>query len=325
MSRAIRIHGNGGPDVMLDEDADPGRPGKGQVLVRHTAIGLNFIDVYYRSGLYPPPDGFPLVLGAEAAGVVEDAGTGVDWLKPGDRIAYAATTGAYAERRVIAADRVVKVPDGIGDEQAAAMMLKGMTAEYLLRRTFKVKPGDTILYHAAAGGVGLILGQWARHLGATVIGTAGSADKIELAKAHGFDHVINYRDKDFVAEVATITDGGKCDVVYDSVGKDTFPASLDCIKPRGLFVSFGNSSGAVEAFEINLLQRKGSLYATRPTLFTYISTPQELKDCAGALFAVVLSNKVRINIAQTYPLAEAAQAHADLELRKTRGTTLLIP
>ncbi|RWF30805.1 quinone oxidoreductase, partial [Mesorhizobium sp.] len=224
MSKAIRIHANGGPEVLAYEDADPGQPGEGQILIRHTAIGLNFIDVYYRSGLYPPPGGLPLIPGSEAAGVVLALGTGVDWLKPGDRIAYAVNVGAYAEQRVIAADRVVKVPDGISDEQAAAMMLKGMTAEYLLRRTFPVKAGDTILYHAAAGGVGLILGQWAKHLGAIVIGTASSADKIELARAHGFDHVINYKEQDFVAGVAALTGGKKCDVVYDSVGADTFPA-----------------------------------------------------------------------------------------------------
>ncbi|TIW78882.1 MAG: quinone oxidoreductase, partial [Mesorhizobium sp.] len=215
MSKAIRIHANGGPEVLAYEDADPGQPGEGQILIRHTAIGLNFIDVYYRSGLYPPPGGLPLIPGSEAAGVVLALGTGVDWLKPGDRIAYAVNVGAYAEQRVIAADRVVKVPDGISDEQAAAMMLKGMTAEYLLRRTFPVKAGDTILYHAAAGGVGLILGQWAKHLGAIVIGTASSADKIELARAHGFDHVINYKEQDFVAGVAALTGGKKCDVVYD--------------------------------------------------------------------------------------------------------------
>ncbi|RUX91730.1 quinone oxidoreductase, partial [Mesorhizobium sp. M2A.F.Ca.ET.040.01.1.1] len=243
MSKAIRIHANGGPEVLAYEDADPGQPGEGQILIRHTAIGLNFIDVYYRSGLYPPPGGLPLIPGSEAAGVVLALGTGVDWLKPGDRIAYAVNVGAYAEQRVIAADRVVKVPDGISDEQAAAMMLKGMTAEYLLRRTFPVKAGDTILYHAAAGGVGLILGQWAKHLGAIVIGTASSADKIELARAHGFDHVINYKEQDFVAGVAALTGGKKCDVVYDSVGADTFPASLDCLRPLGMFVSFGSSSG----------------------------------------------------------------------------------
>jgi len=217
------------------------------------------------------------------------------------------------------------VPEGISLETAAAMMLKGMTAEYLLNRTYKVGLGTTLLFHAAAGGVGLIAGQWAKALGATVIGTAGSPEKIALALAHGYDHVIDYRNEDFVARVKDITGGAGVDVVYDSVGKDTFPGSLDCLKPRGLWVSFGNSSGPVEAFNMGILSQKGSLYATRPTLFTYISTPQELKDCAGALFAVVLSNKVRINIAQTYPLAEAAQAHADLELRKTRGTTLLIP
>lgn len=212
MSKAIRIHAHGGPEVLTYEDADPGQPGSGQILVKHSAIGLNFIDVYYRSGLYPPQGGFPLIPGGEAAGVVFKVGSDVDWLKPGDRVAYAVTTGAYSEQRVIAADRVVKVPDGISDEQAAAMMLKGMTAEYLLRRTFKVKAGDTILFHAAAGGVGLILGQWAKHLGATVIGTASSIDKIELARAHGFDHVINYREQDFVAGVAAITSGKKCDV-----------------------------------------------------------------------------------------------------------------
>ncbi|TIW18725.1 MAG: quinone oxidoreductase, partial [Mesorhizobium sp.] len=248
MSKAIRIHAHGGPEVLAYEDADPGLPGAGQILIRHTAIGLNFIDVYHRSGLYPPPGGFPLIPGGEAAGVVLAVGAGVDWLKHGDRIAYAVNVGAYCEERVIAADRVVKVPDGISDEQAAAMMLKGMTAEYLLRRTYKVKAGDTILYHAAAGGVGLILGQWAKHLGATVIGTASTADKIELAKAHGFDHVINYKEQDFVAGVAAITAGRKCDVVYDSVGNDTFPASLDCLRPLGMFVSFGQSSGPIPPF-----------------------------------------------------------------------------
>jgi NADPH2:quinone reductase len=325
MSKAIRIHANGGPDVLTYEDADPGHPGAGQILVRHTAIGLNFIDVYYRSGLYAPPSGFPLTPGSEAAGVVLEIGAGVDWLKPGDRIAYAITTGAYAEQRVIAADRVVKVPDGISDEQAAAMMLKGMTAEYLLRRTFKVKAGDTILFHAAAGGVGLILGQWAKHLGATVIGTAGSPDKIELAKAHGFDHVINYRDQDFVAEVAAITGGKKCDVVYDSVGNDTFPASLDCLKPLGMFVSFGQSSGPIPPFSMSLLAQKGSLFATRPTLFVYNARRQDLEASAAALFDVVLSGVVGIRINQRYALKDAGKAHTDLEGRKTTGTTILIP
>ncbi|RWG77204.1 quinone oxidoreductase [Mesorhizobium sp.] len=325
MSKAIRIHAHGGPEVLAYEDADPGQPGAGQILIRHTAIGLNFIDVYHRSGLYPPPGGFPLIPGGEAAGVVLAVGAGVDWLKPGDRIAYAVNVGAYCEQRVIAADRVVKVPDGISDEQAAAMMLKGMTAEYLLRRTYKVKAGDTILYHAAAGGVGLILGQWAKHLGATVIGTASSADKIELAKAHGFDHVINYKEQDFVSGVAAITGGKKCDVVYDSVGNDTFPASLDCLRPLGMFVSFGQSSGPIPPFSMSLLAQKGSLYATRPTLFVYNARREDLVASAEALFDVVLSGAVEIKINQRFALKDAAQAQSDLEGRKTTGTTILIP
>ncbi|PBB42944.1 quinone oxidoreductase [Mesorhizobium sp. WSM3866] len=325
MSKAIRIHAHGGPEVLTYEEADPGQPGAGQILIRHTAIGLNFIDIYHRSGLYPPPGGFPLVPGGEAAGVVLAVGAGVDWLQPGDRIAYAVNVGAYSEERVIAADRVVKVPDGISDEQAAAMMLKGMTAEYLLRRTYKVKAGDTILYHAAAGGVGLILGQWAKHLGATVIGTASSVDKVELAKAHGFDHVINYKEQDFVAGVAAITGGKKCDVVYDSVGNDTFPASLDCLRPLGMFVSFGQSSGPIPPFPMSLLAQKGSLYATRPTIFVYNAKREDLVASAQALFEVVLSGAVEIKINQRYALKDAAQAQSDLEGRKTTGTTILIP
>jgi NADPH2:quinone reductase len=325
MSKAIRIHANGGPEVLSYEEIETEQPGAGQVLVRHTAIGLNFIDVYYRSGLYPPPGGFPLTPGSEAAGVVVEVGQGVDWLKPGDRIAYAVSTGAYAEQRLVDASQVVKVPDGISDEQAAAMMLKGMTAEYLLRRTFKVKAGDTILYHAAAGGVGLILGQWAKHLGATVIGTASSKEKIELAKAHGFDHVIDYREQDFVAGVAAITGGAKCDVVYDSVGKDTFPASLDCLKPLGMFVSFGQSSGPIPPFSMSLLAQKGSLFATRPTLFVYNAKREALEASAAALFDVVLSGAVEVRINQRYALKDASRAHADLEGRRTTGTTILIP
>src|SRR4029079_1314539 len=313
MSKAIRIHAHGGPEVLTYEDAEPGQPGAGQILVRHSAIGLNFIDVYHRSGLYPPPGGFPLIPGGEAARVVLEVGAGVDWLKPGDRIAYAVNVGAYAEQRVVAADRVVKVPDGISDEQAAAMMLKGMTAAYLLRRTFPVKAGDTILYHAAAGGVGLILGQWAKHLGATVIGTASSADKIELARQHGFDHVVNYREQDFVAGVAAITGGKKCDVVYDSVGNDTFPASLDCLKPLGMFVSFGQSSGSIPPFSMSLLAQKGSLFATRPTLFVYNATREDLHAAGAALFEVVLSGAVEIKINQRYALKDAGKAHSDLE------------
>ena len=325
MSKAIRIHAHGGPEVLTYEDADTGQPSAGQIQIRHTAVGLNFMDVYHRSGLYPPPGGLPLIPGGEAAGVVLAVGAGVDWLKPGDRIAYAVNVGAYADERVIAADRVVKVPDGISDEQAAAMMLKGMTAEYLLRRTYKVKAGDTILYHAAAGGVGLILGQWAKHLGATVIGTASSADKIELARAHGFDHVINYKEQDFVAGVAALTGGKKCDVVYDSVGADTFPASLDCLRPLGMFVSFGQSSGPIPPFSMSLLAQKGSLYATRPTLFVYNAKREDLVASAQALFDVVLSGAVKIKINQRYALKDAAKAQSDLESRKTTGTTILVP
>ncbi len=325
MSKAVRIHAHGGPEALVYEDADPGQPGPGQILVRHTAIGLNFIDIYFRTGLYPAPNGLPLIPGGEAAGVVLELGEGVSWLKQGDRIAYAINTGAYAEQRVIAADRVVKIPDGISDEQAAGMMLKGMTAEYLLRRTFKVGQGDTILYHAAAGGVGLILGQWAKHLGATVFGTASSREKAELAKAHGYDHVIDYRTQDFVAEVARLTDGRKCDVVYDSVGKDTFPGSLDCLRPLGTFVSFGQSSGPIPPFNIALLSQKGSLFATRPTLFVYNARREDLEASAKALFDVVAKGVVEIKINQTYALKDAGRAQADLEGRKTTGTTVLVP
>jgi NADPH2:quinone reductase len=256
---------------------------------------------------------------------VVETGEGVGGLKPGDRVAYAGPLGAYCDERVIAASVLVKVPEGVSDEQAAAMMLKGMTAEYLLRRTFPVKPGDTILYHAAAGGVGLILGQWAKHLGATVIGTASSAEKIALAKAHGFDHVINYRETDFVAAVKEITGGKLCDVVYDSVGKDTFPGSLDCLRPRGLFVSFGQSSGPIPPFNLALLSQKGSLYATRPTIFLYNAKREDLEASAEALFEVVASGAVRIEINQRYALRDAAKAHADLEARKTTGTSILLP
>lgn len=325
MSKAVRVHSHGGPEALTYEEIAVDHPQAGQVLIQHTAIGLNFLDTYFRSGLYPAPAGLPLIPGGEAAGVVVETGEGVDWLKKGDRIAYTTPLGAYCEERVIAADRLVKIPQGVSDEQAAAMMLKGMTAEYLLRRTFPVKPGDTILYHAAAGGVGLILGQWAKHLGATTIGTAGSADKVELALAHGFDHVINYREKDFVAEVRELTGGRLCDVVYDSVGKDTFPGSLDCLRPRGMFVSFGQSSGPIAPFNMALLSQKGSLFATRPTLFTYIAARADLEAAAKALFEVVSSGVVAVRINQRYALKDAARAHADLEARRTTGTTVLIP
>lgn len=325
MSKAIKIRAHGGPEVLSYEDHDPGKPGPGEVLVRHTAIGLNFLDTYYRSGLYPAPNGLPLIPGAEAAATVLEAGDGVGWPKPGDRVAYFSALGAYADERVIAADRLVAIPEGVSDELAAAMLLKGMTAEFLLRRTFKVKAGDTILCHAAAGGVGLILGQWAKHLGAHTIGTAGSPDKVELAKAHGYDHVVNYREQDFVAEVARITDGKRCDVVYDSVGKDTFPGSLDCLRPMGLFACFGQSSGPIPPFSLSMLAQKGSLFATRPTLFTYNAKREDLEASAAALFEVVGSGKVQIRINQRYALKDTRQAHEDLEGRRTTGTTILIP
>lgn len=325
MSKAVRIHAHGGPEVLAYEDVEVGSPGPGQALVRHTAIGLNFLDTYYRSGLYLAPAGLPLTPGSEAAGVVLEVGEGVDWLNKGDRVAYTLPLGAYCEERLAPADRLVKLPQGISDERAAAMMLKGMTAEYLLRRTYHVQPGDTILCHAAAGGVGLILGQWAKHLGATVIGTAGSAEKVALAKAHGYDHVIDYREQDFVAQVKEITGGRLCNVVYDSVGKDTFPGSLDCLRPRGMFVSFGQSSGPIPPFNMALLSQKGSLYATRPTLFTYIAAREDLEASAAALFDVVEKGVVDIQINQRYALKDVADAHRDLESRRTTGATVLLP
>ncbi len=325
MTKAIRVHTHGGPEVLRYEDIEVTAPSEGQALIRQTAIGLNFLDIYFRTGLYPAPNGLPLIPGSEAAGVVEAVGPGVTLVKPGDRVAYVAQTGAYAGARLIPENRLVKIPPGVSDDQAAAMMLKGMTAEYLLLRTFKVKPGDTILYHAAAGGLGLILGQWAKSLVANVIGTAGSAEKAALAKSHGFDHVINYRDEDFVGAVDRITGGAKCDVVYDSVGKDTFPGSLDCLKPMGMFVSFGQSSGPIPPFPMGLLSQKGSLYATRPSLFSYVAKRSDLEKSASALFDVVLAGKVRIETNQTYALKDAGQAQSDLEQRKTTGTTLLKP
>jgi NADPH2:quinone reductase len=326
MSKAVLVRSNGGPEVLTYADKDPGTPGAGEVLIKHTAIGLNFLDVYYRTGLYPAPAGLPLIPGNEAAGVVLETGEGVTSLKKGDRIAYAGPIGAYCEQRVIAADKIVKIPDGISDEQAAAMMLKGMTAEYLLRRTFKVKKGDMILFHAAAGGVGLIAGQWAKHLGVKTIGTAGSPDKVALAKANGYDHVINYRaTPDFASAVRDLTKGELCNVVYDSVGKDTFAGSLDCLRPLGMLVSFGQSSGSIPPLDLGILSRKGSLFVTRPTLFTYIAKRQDMEESSTALFDAVLSGAVNISINQTYDLKDAARAHSDLEGRKTTGTTILIP
>lgn len=323
MAQAIVVRELGGPEVLKLEGVTLSPPGPGEVQIRQVAVGLNFIDVYFRTGLYK--SALPFVPGKEGAGIVTAIGDGVSLFSVGDRVAYASADGAYASERNVDAAQLVRVPDGISLETAAAMMLKGMTAQYLLNQTYQVGPGTTILFHAAAGGVGLIAGQWAKALGATVIGTAGSQDKIDLALAHGYDHVINYRTDNFVARVKELTDGRGVDVVYDSVGRDTYPASLDCIKPRGLWVSFGNSSGPVDAFNIGILAQKGSLFATRPTLFGYVATRAALEACANSLFDIVQSNKVRININQTYPLADAGRAHTDLETRKTSGTTLLIP
>jgi len=323
MSYAIRIHETGGPEKMRWEEVEVGSPGPGQVLVRNTAVGLNFIDVYQRTGLYPLP--LPLTLGMEGAGVVEAVGPKVKEFKVGDRVAYANPIGSYAEVCLRPVDRLVKVPAGIDDKVAAAIMLKGMTAWYLVKRTYKVRKGDTILVHAAAGGVGQILCQWAKHLGATVIGTVGSDAKAALAKKAGCKHVIVTSREKFVDRVKEITKGKGVPVVYDGVGKDTFMDSLDCLAPLGLMASFGNASGAVTQFNPGVLAQKGGLFLTRPTLFTYTAKREDLVKAARDLFAVVKSKAVRISINQTYPLRDAAQAHIDLEARKTTGSTVLLP
>jgi NADPH:quinone reductase len=321
MVQAIRFAKTGGPEVLEWQPVDIGKPGQGQVRLKHTAVGLNYIDTYQRSGLYPMP--LPSGLGSEAAGVVEEVGPGVTGLKPGDRVAYAGgPLGAYSEGRVMPSDRLVPLPSGISDQQGAAMMLKGMTAWYLIRRTHVVKPGETILIHAAAGGVGLIVCQWAKSLGATVIGTVGDDEKAALAKKNGCDYPINYRREDFVARVAEITAGKKLPVVYDSVGKDTFYKSLDCIAPLGLMASFGQSSGAIGPVDIGILAGKGSLYLTRPTLNTYTASREDLLTAANDLFDVVQKGAVKLAINQTYPLRDAAQAHRDLQDRKTTGLTV---
>jgi NADPH2:quinone reductase len=324
MTKAIRIHKTGGPEVLQWEDVDVPAPKEGEARIKHTAVGLNFIDTYHRSGLYPVP--LPTAIGGEAAGVVEAVGPGVTDLKPGDRVAYGnAPIGSYAEARIIPAARLVKLPAGVSDQQAASMMLKGMTAQYLVRRTYAVKKGDTILVHAAAGGAGLIISQWAKYLGATVIGTVGSAEKAKLAAAHGVDHTILYRETDFVAKVKEITKGAGVPVVYDGVGKDTFLPSLDCLSPRGLMASFGNASGAVPPFNIGILSAKGSLYVTRPTLATHVASRADLLATANDLFDVVSKGAVKIRVDQTYALKDAKQAHIDLEGRKTTGSTVLLP
>ena len=322
MSHAIRFHETGGPEVLVWEEVEVGQPGPGEARVRHTAIGLNYVDTYIRSGLYP--SSLPSGLGTEAAGVVEAVGPGVTDVKVGDRVAYSGgPQGAYSDARIMPADRLVVLPDGISDQQAAAMMLKGMTAQYLIRQTYRVKEGDTILFHAAAGGVGLIACQWAKSLGATVIGTVGSDAKAALAKAHGCDHTILYTRENFVERVGEITHGDMVPVVYDSVGKDTFSASLDCLAPRGLMVLFGQSSGAVEPIDLNILAQKGSLYLTRPTLRTYADKRTDLLAMAQDLFDVVLAGAVKIEVSQTYPLRDAIKAHQDLQARKTTGSTVL--
>jgi len=323
MPYAMRVYEYGGADKLRWEQAQVGAPGEGQVLVRNTAVGLNFVDTYQRSGLYQVP--LPFTPGSEGAGVVEAVGPKVKELKVGDRVAYASPIGAYAEVLLRPADRLVKIPAGIDDRTAAAMMLKGMTTQYLLRRTYRVKKGDTILMHAAAGGVGQILCQWAKALGATVIGTVGSDDKVELAKKAGCKHVIVLSREKFPARVKEITQGKGVPVVYDGVGKDTFMDSLDCLAPLGLMASFGNASGAVTQFNPGVLAQKGSLFLTRPTLQTYSAARADLVKSAAELFAVVKSRKVKISINQTYPLREAAQAQRDLESRKTTGSTVLIP
>ena len=324
MTKAIRIHAIGGPDQMRWEDVDVATPAAGQALLNHHAVGLNFIDVYHRTGLYPLS--LPAILGLEGAGIVEAVGEGVTHIQPGDRVAYAGgPAGAYVEKRLIPADRLVKLPDAIDFKQAAAMMLKGMTAQYLLRRTYKVQPGDTILIHAAAGGVGLIVCQWAKHLGATVIGTVGSAEKAEIAKAHGCDHPILYNSQDFVAEVKAITQGQGCAAVYDSVGKTTFMGSLDCLAPLGILALFGQSSGPVSSFDPALLAAKGSLFLTRPSLFNYTAKTSDLQTSAADLFHVVTTGAVIIPVNHIYALADAAQAHADLESRRTTGASVMLP
>ncbi|MGC1465827.1 MAG: quinone oxidoreductase [Pseudolabrys sp.] len=325
MVAAVRVHKHGGPEVLTLDDIEVPAPGQGQVKLKQYASGVNFIDCYFRMGMYPSPVGLPFVAGNEGAGEVTAVGPGVTDVKVGDRVAYVAPLGGYAAERLLPADRAVKLPDNISYEQAAGMMLKGMTVQYLINRTFKVGKGTICLIHAAAGGVGLIACQWANHLGATVIGTVGSKEKAELAKKNGAHHTILYRDEDFVAKVKEITSGKLCDVVYDGIGKTTFPASLDCLRPLGYFVSFGSASGQIEAFNINILQQKGSLFATRPTLNHYAAKREDLLMTSSDLFKVVGSGAVKIPVNQKYPLKDAAKAHRDLESRGTTGSSILVP
>ena len=324
MPHAIRIHAHGGPEVLRWEDVDSGEPGRGEVLIRQTAVGLNFLDVYERTGLYPVS--LPAGLGREAAGVVESVGRGVRSLAPGDRVAYVSSkSGAYAQQRLMPADRLVRVPEGVSDRLAAAAMLKGLTAQFLLRRTWRVKRGEVVVIHAAAGGVGLIAVQWALSLGATVIGVVGSEAKAEVVRAHGCERVLVQGQDEIAARVHEMSGGAGAHVVYDSVGKDTFVASLDCLRPRGLMVTFGNSSGPVPPLAPLELSRRGSLYLTRPTLFNYIASRAELAAASRELFEVIGRGAVRIEIGRTYALQDVAQAHRDLEARRTVGSTVLLP
>ena len=323
MSKAVRYHKQGGPEVLQVDDVQVGDPAQGQVRIRHTAIGVNFVDTYQRSGLYPMQ--LPAVAGNEAAGVVEAVGAGVTDLKAGDRVAYTGLPGSYCELRIVPADRMVKLPQGISDEQAASMMLKGLTVHYLIHTTYPVKKGETVLWHAAAGGVGLIACQWLKALGVITIGTAGSEEKTALAKAHGAEHVINYSTEKFVERVKAITGGKGVPVVYDSVGKSTWEGTLDCLSPRGLIVSFGNASGPVAPVNLGILSTKGSLYVTRPTLATHIASRADLVERSNSLFDIVKSGKVKIETTRKYKLADAQQAHRDLEGRKTTGSVVLIP
>ncbi|MEJ2724056.1 MAG: quinone oxidoreductase [Deltaproteobacteria bacterium] len=325
MPKAIRVYETGGPEVMKWEEYDPGMPGPGEVLVRHEAVGVNFIDIYYRTGLYPVPS-LPMTPGLEGAGIVESVGEGVSEVAPGDRVAYAGgPPGAYAEERIIPAHRLVGLPDEISTRQAAGMMLRGMTARYLLHGCYPVKSGDTILIHAAAGGVGLMVCQWARSKGAKALGTVGTREKADLARAHGCDYPILYQEEDFVARVKEITGGRGVDVVYDSVGETTFMKSLDCLRPFGMMVSFGQSSGSIAPVDLSILAAKGSLFLTRPSLMTYTAKREDLLAHARDLFRVVAEGAVKVEIRQTYPLSEAARAHQDVEARRTTGSSILLP
>jgi NADPH:quinone reductase len=322
MTKAVRFHTSGGPEVLQLDDIHVGDPGQGQVRIRHTAIGVNFVDTYQRSGLYPMQ--LPAVAGNEGAGVVEALGAGVSDLKVGDRVCYTGLPGSYCEERLVPADRMVKLPEGISNSQAASMLLKGLTVHYLIFSTYAVKKGETVLWHAGAGGVGLIACQWLKELGVNTIATAGSDDKLALAKAHGAHHLINYTTENFAERVKALTEGKGVPVVYDSVGKSTWEGSLDCLSPRGLMVSFGNASGPVAPFNLGILAAKGSIYLTRPTLATYIAARADLVSRCNALFAMVTSGKVKIDASATYNLADAAQAHRDLEGRKTTGSVILV-